>query len=110
MDHPVVPLPVRVVILKPGRFPKVVLLYFRVEKVSGNMYNIHMKRTNLVLDEHILDHAKAVSGSRTYSETVQKALLEYLRRHTFNQIDQFASSGIWEGDLAEMRQNYDVPG
>jgi len=69
-----------------------------------------MKRTNLVLDEHILDQVKAVSGSRTYSETVQKALLEYLRRHTFNRIDEYASSGIWEGNLAEMRRDYDVPG
>ena len=74
-----------------------------------NVYTRHMKRTNLVLNEHVLDQAKAVSGSRTYSETVNKALLEYLRRHTFNQIDQFTSSGIWEGDLAEMRRDYDVP-
>ncbi|MFA7566233.1 MAG: type II toxin-antitoxin system VapB family antitoxin [Alkalispirochaeta sp.] len=64
-----------------------------------------MKRTNLVLDKDKLERAKAMSGSRTYSETVNRALEEYLRRHTFATIDQFAASGVWEGDLTEMRED-----
>lgn len=50
---------------------------------------MHMKRTNLVLDEKKLDAAKTVSGSRTYSETLNLALDEYIRRHTFAQIDEY---------------------
>ena len=53
-----------------------------------------MKRTNLVLDKDKLERAKAMSGSRTYSETVNRALEEYLRRHTFATIDQFAASDV----------------
>jgi len=64
-----------------------------------------MKRTNLVLDEEKLDQAKTVSGSRTYSETVNIALEEYIRRHTFAQIDTFASTDVWEGDLSAMRED-----
>jgi Arc/MetJ family transcription regulator len=68
-------------------------------------YTRHMKRTNLVLDENKLDEAKTVSGSRTYSETVNLALEEYIRRHTFAQIDTFAGTDVWEGDLSVMRED-----
>jgi len=69
-----------------------------------------MKRTNLVLDEHILDKAKSVSGLRTYSAVVNLALKEYLNRKKFEQIDNFASSGVWDGDLNKMRQDRDISG
>ncbi len=77
--------------------------------VGGSLrrYTIHMKRTNLVLDEKKLDEAKTVSGSRTYSETVNIALEEYIRRHTFAQIDSFAGTDVWEGDLSDMREDAD---
>ncbi|GEM_PF-1430513 len=62
-----------------------------------------MKRTNLVLDEQVLERAGAVSGLRTYSEVVSAALREYVRLKTYAEIDQFASSGAWEGDLTIRR-------
>ena len=65
-----------------------------------------MKRTNLVLDEQVLERAKAVSGLRTYSEVVNVALSEYIRLKNYAEIDQFASSGVWEGDLAVMREDH----
>ena len=64
-----------------------------------------MKRTNLVLDEQILDRAKSIVGAKTYSDVVNLALRELVRRKTFEQIDSYASSGVWEGDLAEMRED-----
>lgn len=66
-----------------------------------------MKRTNLVLDERMLDRAKAVSGLRTYSQVVNEALSEFVRLRTFAKIDQYASSGVWEGNLAVMREDHD---
>ncbi|MFP4068464.1 MAG: type II toxin-antitoxin system VapB family antitoxin [Spirochaetaceae bacterium] len=66
-----------------------------------------MKRTNLVLDEQLLDRAKAVSGLPTYSQVVNEALSEFIRLKTFATIDQYASSGVWEGDLAVMREDHD---
>ena len=70
------------------------------------MHIIHMKRTNLVLNEDALEQAKLILGSKTYSEAVNTALQEVIRVRTFQQIDRFASSGIWDGDLAEVRDDH----
>ena len=45
------------------------------------MYSIGMKRTSLLLDEHLLDELTRVSGETTYSGAVTKAAEDYLRRH-----------------------------
>ncbi|MFP4510109.1 MAG: type II toxin-antitoxin system VapB family antitoxin [Spirochaetaceae bacterium] len=65
-----------------------------------------MKRTNLVLNEEALEQAKLILGSKTYSEAVNTALQEVIRFRTFQQIDRFASTGIWDGDLAEIRDDH----
>ncbi|PWU25542.1 MAG: DUF2191 domain-containing protein [Candidatus Rokuibacteriota bacterium] len=62
-----------------------------------------MKRTNLVLDEHLLAQALKLSGERTYSAAVARALEDFVRRVRANRILELAGSGLWEGDLAEMR-------
>ena len=62
-----------------------------------------MKRTNLVLDEQVLEEATRLSGDKTYSATVQRALSEFIRRARARQILELRGSGQWEGDLAEMR-------
>lgn len=64
---------------------------------------MRMKRTNLVLDEHLLDEALRLSGERTYSKAVGRALAEFVRRVKAGRILELAGSGRWEGDLAEMR-------
>ena len=68
---------------------------------------MRMKRTNLVLDEQLLQELTRVSGERTYSRAVTKAMEDYLRRHKAGRILELAGSGLWEGDLSEMRG--DVP-
>jgi hypothetical protein len=64
-----------------------------------------MKRTNLVLREELLDEALRVSGERTYSQAVERALEDYVRRMKAGQILQLAGSGAWEGNLSEMRED-----
>ena len=66
-----------------------------------------MKRTNVVLDEQLLEEAVRVSGERTYSRTIERALQEMVRRAQALQIDRLAGSGLWMGDLGDMRG--DVP-
>jgi Arc/MetJ family transcription regulator len=66
-----------------------------------------MKRTNLVLDEALLEEATRLSGQRTYSKTVDLALAEFVRRIRAGRILQLAGAGLWEGSLAAMRD--DVP-
>ena len=46
-------------------------------------YPMRMKRTNLVLDEHLLEEA--------------------VRRAHANRILELAGSGLWEGNLPEIR-------
>lgn len=62
-----------------------------------------MKRTNLVLDEQTLEEALRVSGEKTYSGAVQRALEDFVRRARARRILALRGSGAWEGNLAEMR-------
>ena len=64
-----------------------------------------MKRTNLVLDERILEETLRLSGKRTYSKAVTRAMTEFVRRAKAGRILQLAGSGLWEGDLTEMRND-----
>jgi Arc/MetJ family transcription regulator len=62
-----------------------------------------MKRTNLVLDEHMLAEATRLSGEKTYSGAVRRAIEDFVRRAAARRILDLRGSGLWEGDLAEMR-------
>ena len=64
-----------------------------------------MKRTNLVLDEKLLEEATRLSAQRTYSKTVDLALSEFVRRARARKILDLAGSGLWEGNLSEMRRD-----
>lgn len=44
-----------------------------------------MKRTNVVLDEELLEKARRVSGEKTYSATITKALEEIVKRDRFRE-------------------------
>lgn len=67
-----------------------------------------MKRTNLVLDEQLLAEAVRLGGERTYSRTVERALEEFVRRIKARRILDLAGSGLWEGDLAVVREDRGV--
>jgi Arc/MetJ family transcription regulator len=62
-----------------------------------------MKRTNVVIDEDLLEEAVRISGEKTYSRTIERALTEMVRRARARSIDQLAGSGLWSGDLSHMR-------
>jgi Arc/MetJ family transcription regulator len=62
-----------------------------------------MKRTTLMVDETLLSEAVRLSGAKTYSEVVARALEDLVRRIKARRILEFAGSGLWEGDLAGMR-------
>jgi len=64
-----------------------------------------MKRTNLVLDEQLLEEATRLSGAKTYSAAVQRALEDFVRRAKSKRILELRGSGAWEGDLADMRRD-----
>ncbi len=64
-----------------------------------------MKRTNLVLDEKLLEEATRLSAQRTYSKTVDLALSEFVRRARAGKVLGLAGSGLWEGSLSQMRRD-----
>ena len=64
-----------------------------------------MKRTNLVLDADRLEEARQLLGTKTYSETVNKALSEAIQRYKMQSIVEFFGKGHWVGDLSEMRED-----
>lgn len=66
---------------------------------------MRMVRKNLVLDERLLEEAVRLSGERTYSGVVQRALDDYVRRIRARRILTLGGSGLWEGSLAEMRRD-----
>ena len=68
-------------------------------------HTIHMKRTNLVLNEDLLEEATRLSGEKTYSAAVMRALEDFVRRARARQILELRGSGLWEGDLPEMRRD-----
>jgi hypothetical protein len=73
------------------------------------MYSIHMKRTNLVLDEQLLELAMRLSGERTYSGVVMRALDDFVRRIKAGRILDLAGTGLWEGELSQMRKDRPTP-
>ena len=64
-----------------------------------------MRRTNIVLDESLLETAVQVLGVKTYSAAVNKALEETIRVRKVLALRQFFGSGLWQGDLSEMRED-----
>jgi Arc/MetJ family transcription regulator len=64
-----------------------------------------MKRTNLVLDERLLEEATRLSGEKTYSAAVQRALEAFVNRVKAHRILELRGSGAWEGSLPEMRSD-----
>jgi Arc/MetJ family transcription regulator len=64
-----------------------------------------MKRTNLVLDERLLEEATRELGLKTYSATVNKALEEILRIRRIQSIPSLIGKVRWRGNLSEMRED-----
>jgi len=72
------------------------------------LHSMCMKRTNLVLDEQLLEEASRLSGERTYSRTVERALEEFVRRARARQILGLVGTGLWHGDLSVVREDRGV--
>jgi hypothetical protein len=61
-----------------------------------------------MLDEDCLEEALRLSSERTYSAVVNLALAEFVRRVRAGRILELAGSGMWEGDLSQMRGDFAV--
>jgi len=61
-------------------------------------------RTNIVLDDNLIERAKKLTGIKTKREVVQEALRTLILLREQAEVRQFRGKLKWEGNLDEMRQ------
>ena len=61
-------------------------------------------RTNIVLDEELIDRARKLTGIKTKKQVVQEALRLLIQLKEQEQVRSLRGKLHWEGDLDEMRQ------
>lgn len=60
-------------------------------------------RTNIVIDDSLMNEALGISGYKTKKETVEEALKLLIEQRNQANIRKLRGKLQWEGDLAEMR-------
>jgi Arc/MetJ family transcription regulator len=62
-------------------------------------------RTNIVIDDKLMDEALRVTGLKTKREAVEMGLQTLLRLRRQGEIRSFRGKLNWQGDLDAMRQD-----
>ena len=62
-------------------------------------------RTNIVLDEELIDRARKLTGIKTKKQVVREALRLLIQLKEQEQVRSLRGKLHWEGDLDEMRQS-----
>lgn len=62
-------------------------------------------RTNIVIDDLLMNDARKVSGFRTKKETIESALKLLIKVKSQSFIKKFRGKLKWEGDLESMRKD-----
>jgi len=60
-------------------------------------------RTNIVIDDKLMDEALRVSGYKTKKETVEEGLRLLIAQRNQARIRKYRGKLDWEGNLEEMR-------
>lgn len=63
-----------------------------------------MKRTNIVVDEALIDKVKRATRIKTTREVVDAALRELLRHERLKEFRKLRGRVEWQGDLHQMRR------
>ena len=63
-----------------------------------------MKRTNIVLDDELVEKAKGATGLKTTRAVVDHALRELVRHRRQRTILKLRGAVDWQGDLAAIRR------
>jgi Arc/MetJ family transcription regulator len=62
-------------------------------------------RTNIEIDDRLMNEALRVSGSKTKKDTVEEALRTLIRLSRQAEIHRFRGKLDWQGDLDAMRSD-----
>jgi Arc/MetJ family transcription regulator len=63
------------------------------------------RRTSVTLDPDLVEEAQRLTGEESPSRAVERVLPGCVRRIQARGILSLAGSGLWEGDLGEMRRD-----
>jgi len=63
-----------------------------------------VKKTNVLLDEELVETAKELTGTRFTKDVVDLALRRLVRNVRRRRILRLAGNVTWEGDLSAMRR------
>ena len=90
--------------------PKVEMRIWIPQAVSGAVLGcvffqkrIHIMRTNIVIDDKLMDETLRATGLKTKREAVELGLRTLLRLRQQEEIRKFRGKLQWEGDLDQMR-------
>ncbi len=64
---------------------------------------VHIMRTNIVIDDTLMEDALRLTGLRTKREVVELGLRTLLRLRQQEEIRRFRGKLNWQGDLDAMR-------
>ena len=64
-----------------------------------------MKRTNIILDDKLVEECRKVTGIKTQRSLIDHALRELLRHENQIKILELKGNINWEGNLDEWRQD-----
>ena len=67
-----------------------------------------MKRTNIVIDDKLVEDCLRATGIKTRKALIDHALRELYRHESQTKIFELKGKINWEGDLNEWRQGRDI--
>lgn len=67
--------------------------------------SVAFMRTNIVIDDALMDDALKLTGLKTKREAVELGLKTLVRQKKQERIRQFRGKLHWEGDLEQMRND-----
>jgi Arc/MetJ family transcription regulator len=66
---------------------------------------VHTMRTNIVIDDKLMDEALRLTGLKTKREVVELGLQTIVRLRTQDEIRRFRGKLDWQGDFDAMRSD-----
>ncbi len=60
-------------------------------------------RTNIEIEDDLLNEYKTLSGAKTKREAIHKALVEAIKAEKKRQLAELRGKVPWDGDLGQMR-------
>ena len=64
-----------------------------------------MRRTNVVIDENLIEEAKVLSGIKYTKDVIHEAVEQFVKNKRRRRILEIPKDFRWEGDLNEMRKS-----